>query len=522
MDLRRVFHDFTAVCSSPALNSRWRAGEGIWLRTALLQFKPPLDRAALGVMGALVQLYHAMVRRQQTYGLLTSNHASLLVKIDWLHPSEPGQHVYVATMDVTRATGSAHLGRGWTLCEAMVNLAICQLERGLVSRQQVDGLNGALWKQQDSYQPAPDDDEDEEDDDDDTSGDTSGDSDDDCDGAATQRSAAVFNPEAKPTQTHHSGSGSRSGDTAAADGRRRGRDQDAPDDLVAVQSSRKKPRLSPGARASRQASSRGRNLKPRVSPRDADRIVSKQLTRLGSAKARQEFERLIHLDRVHACLPVERHEVGRLLCALFPPKRRGCVQAKQHYGYANTFPWIAFEFDLLRPRTLDCGPVPVSFNRALAATDDAVLARSMAIETRISTVGESGPFPESADDEHPPAPQAAEITCGGALLATGAASQSDGTPSIVEESSSPPSTNARSHVLEATPELDEADTSVSGASTGDKSDTSETSLSSEKGVGRLEECSLAAAAAGSSSSSSSWISCQAKKPQWLRDEVDYS
>jgi len=100
----------------------------------------------------------------------------------------------------------------------------------------------------------------------------------------------------------------------------------------------------------------------------------KLLDTIKSPMARAELEKLVEaLEDKRNCAVYKPHQLGPLLCALFPYKGK----SKRH-----TRPRTAQELELLLPRPLEFGPVPTEFNRRLAYTDDPDLAREMAAEDR--------------------------------------------------------------------------------------------------------------------------------------------
>ena len=52
-----------------------------------------LSTDAKYVFACIVELYHTLVVQKQSYDLLTSGVASLVLYIDWKHPTKPGQHI---------------------------------------------------------------------------------------------------------------------------------------------------------------------------------------------------------------------------------------------------------------------------------------------------------------------------------------------------------------------------------------------------------------------------------------------
>ena len=95
--LQEVIIHFQTCVKNRALHEYLRQGSltHIPVRCAMMLDKMAISSEARLVLRYLIKLYHALVIRRQRYGLLTAGVASLLVAIDWDHPSEPGQHVKV-------------------------------------------------------------------------------------------------------------------------------------------------------------------------------------------------------------------------------------------------------------------------------------------------------------------------------------------------------------------------------------------------------------------------------------------
>ena len=407
--LESVFHRFDRYCCSPAFVKAWSDGQGIMLRAALYSDGPStLEPAAVAVLGCLVQLYHAMLRRRQTFGVLSSVHVTLMLKIDWDHATHPGQCVYVATL--AAATGQPAPNepsrldpRDWNLYHVLVALPILQLEQGLRPVQDFDTLIEQLWLQQESYQSSPGfEDDDSQDDDshvDEGQGNDSQDADrqddyvlvdinqaEDDQGSDNQDKVSLGDREAGSSMA---GRGTHDREGGVAQGRKRISDEPEA-------SERETRRARPNCQVARSASNSSTvtaSLPAAQQTRVNAASVEKLLRTAG--KARTELEKLITLADLRLCLPVEPHELGRLLCAIYPliPPRnptqagtqRSCCNESNGESQIVLSPFVIFTSDLLRPRTLDSGPVPAWFNRRLAMSDDPELTRLMAIEAQQQT-----------------------------------------------------------------------------------------------------------------------------------------
>ena len=345
--LEKVLHNFDLFCRSPSLQKRWRADGSIPVRSALYADNAGvLDPAAIAVLGCLVQLYHAMLRRRQTFGMLTSIDATLLLKIDWSHATEAGQRVLVATLAQPNAIlkpCSKSDPRRWTPFHVIVALTILQLEQGLRPEKDIDNLCKLLWSQQMEYQLPLDRDSD----------DSQGSED------------AVDRASSDPV-----GSGGRTRKTRRTqDGQRRSA-ACVPSVTDAASTS---------VRTAQQQQQTHQQQQQKVSKHDND--IAKLLASAG--KARPELEKLVALEEHGGCLSVDPHELGRLLCAIFPLVSSTETQRKNRFAarYRINHPrYIHSSLELLRPQTLEWGPVPSWLNRRLAITDDPKLARLMADE----------------------------------------------------------------------------------------------------------------------------------------------
>ena len=68
-------------------------GDKIPLHQLLMLHAEDLTVEAKHVFSAIVQTYHSMLARYQALGFLTWGIASISLRIDWQHPTEPGRHV---------------------------------------------------------------------------------------------------------------------------------------------------------------------------------------------------------------------------------------------------------------------------------------------------------------------------------------------------------------------------------------------------------------------------------------------
>lgn len=365
--LHDVIHKFGRYCSSPALLRRWQDQADVRLRAAyhLARHDATVLRSeAREVLDCLVQLYHNMVMRRLTYGLLTSVTTTLLVRIDWHHPTQPGQVVHVATHDsfsqhimppppATHQAGQHHLVR------IVVALLIEQLRCGLVAQHHVDAIVQRMIDQLDGY-PS------------------------DMDSSNTDHTHA----------SHDIGSSSASdGNSDDSDG---SSDADFTDDQGQ--------RIQHAQHAQRAQCNDGGKAATAVATH-CDPIYTRLIASLKRADARAELEKLIEAieDRRNVVLYAP-HQLGPLLCALFPLRSRkrkrtpvdgdgdgddqrtstppapSAPRQWTLHGELNHYPYHFSDLDLVLPRTLDSGPVPHSVNRRLAVTDDVELAREMASE----------------------------------------------------------------------------------------------------------------------------------------------
>ncbi|SPC62907.1 uncharacterized protein UHOD_11837 [Ustilago sp. UG-2017b] len=152
-------------------------------------------------------------------------------------------------------------------------------------------------------------------------------------------------------------------------------------------------------------------------PSKRDPSYVKLLDAVKVPKARAELEKLIEtIEDPRNCATFEPHQLGRLLCALFPlrvcssrqrrstpspkpkdgkpkskpePEHRSAKRNAMFYSArymrnnasrAVRFPFHKSDLDLLQPRTLFSGPVSIEFNRRLAYSDDPELAERMVAE----------------------------------------------------------------------------------------------------------------------------------------------
>ncbi|SYW86226.1 uncharacterized protein UBRO2_05946 [Ustilago bromivora] len=149
-------------------------------------------------------------------------------------------------------------------------------------------------------------------------------------------------------------------------------------------------------------------------PSKRDPSYVKLLDAVKVPKARAELEKLIEtIEDPRNCATFEPHQLGRLICALFPlrvcssrqhrstpsrkrkdgkpksksnpehhPAKRNAMLYSARYMRQNAsravrFPFHKSDLDLLQPGTLFSGPVPIEFNRRLAYSDDPELAERM-------------------------------------------------------------------------------------------------------------------------------------------------
>ncbi|KAI3483719.1 hypothetical protein L1887_53403 [Cichorium endivia] len=285
-----------------------------------------------------------MFVRRLSYGILTSVTTSLIVRIDWQHDTHPGQVVHVATHTTedqlihpqpasTPAPSPSH-----NLVHIIVALVLEQLRCGQVPQERVDRIISLMIDQIDSYE-----------------------SDGDLGSQANSSHVGLNNADLN----HAASSDARdSGDASAIRG-----------DTGFT------------------AHDNGRTPPPR------NPVYTRLLASLKCDDARDQLEKVVQaLEDRRNVAPYAPHQLGPLLCALFPLRASSRERERQHERSSSSFPtptdgqqsverkhsWYyppsRYDLELLLPRTVDSGPVPASFNQALAYTDDVELARAMLVE----------------------------------------------------------------------------------------------------------------------------------------------
>ncbi|CDR87597.1 uncharacterized protein SPSC_03447 [Sporisorium scitamineum] len=78
---------------NPALLREVQADNNIPLCRLLMLHAHQLSHSAKYVLSTIVQHYHSVINRLQTFGYLSFGVASVSLEVDWDHPTEPGQHV---------------------------------------------------------------------------------------------------------------------------------------------------------------------------------------------------------------------------------------------------------------------------------------------------------------------------------------------------------------------------------------------------------------------------------------------
>ncbi|KAJ1031359.1 hypothetical protein NDA16_000800 [Ustilago loliicola] len=324
-DLEAVIHLFKRYCSSPSLRALWDQDRSIFLRAAYYNNREhPLQPQACRVLGALIRAYHNMVFRKLAYGLLSSVAASLIIEIDWNHPDHPGQIVKVATHNLQRRLIQALSPDNNTGPPPPPPISLLQVVVGLGLEQMICGPvdDERLERLEDDmlmYQDTylPGIDGDE----------SSEDDDDDLD--------QHEDPEDEDLDPGDSGNqgkddGGSQFDEEEEDGEkdREGKDQRR------------------GTRKYRLAH-RQRRSTPSRKPKD------------GKPKPK----------------PKPEHRPAKRNAMLYSAR-----YMRQNASWAVRFPFHQSDLDLLQPRTLFSGPVPIEFNRRLAYSDDPELAERMVAE----------------------------------------------------------------------------------------------------------------------------------------------